>query len=537
MKKLLALLLAFCMVISLAACFGPTEEPTPTTTDPVDIPEELRYGGHLNFVVNGKPQNLDAAGSTGVHRYHWTNLIYETPLTRDADGKIRPNVCDFELSEDQLTLKLWVREGVTFHDGSLVEIEDVIASIKRTVHKSPKQYVAPFIKNVEIDDKGVATITFTEYSEKTIQYIASPTVILGVMPKEICEQYSASKIVKIEDAIGTGPYKVVDFETNVSVDVVRHEGYVAVPEGYTGMASPKKAYLDSITVINDSNTNSFNIGMLDGSYGLRTSAGADFRDRFIAAGMNEFKQRSSTGAMFRFNTFGNGIVSGDNNNMRKAILAAIDIPEFLSLLSGVNPPDYYPASGIPVYDGIYYTDVFEKADYMGADNKELSKQYQAAAGYNGEPLKIVIVSDVVPEFTYICNYLAAAGINFDMEVMEKTAQNEFISKPENAWDILFTYPTFAATPGQLSSAIMKDYYKGEEKDRLFAELQKLPAGSDAYIAKWHELAEQMVDDCSVAFVQNVELTWWSHPDLVFSYEGANSYVFNAYWKNPSEHTK
>ena len=237
MKKLLALLLAIVMIVSMTACVqpngptdptktptGPQGNPTDPTQDPAEL-EAAKYGGHLDFCVYAKPTRLDPAKATGTWYYMYTNLVYEAPLTRDAEGNIRPNVCNFELSEDQLTLKLWVREGLKFHDGSPVEIEDVVASIRRTVHKSPREFVDGYIQNVEIKD-GVATITFKEYNEKTMYYIASVNPLIGVMPKEIAEEYSNESgnfIVDVADAIGTGPYKFTELVDSVSVSVARFE--------------------------------------------------------------------------------------------------------------------------------------------------------------------------------------------------------------------------------------------------------------------------------------------------------------------------
>ena len=129
MKKLLALVLAVVMMLSLAACGGGGAGGSGSGSGSgANVPVEERYGGHLNVPL-AKVTSLDPARATGTWNYVWTRLIYEAPLTRDAEGNICPNVCNFELSDDRLTLKLWVREGVKFHDGTDVEIDDVIASV------------------------------------------------------------------------------------------------------------------------------------------------------------------------------------------------------------------------------------------------------------------------------------------------------------------------------------------------------------------------------------------------------------------------
>ena len=531
MKKLLALLLVLVLTLSLAACNTPGSS---QSGNGGAVSEEDRYGGHVDFVFSFKPGNLDPAKSTGLWAYTFTSMIYEAPLTRDAEGNIRPNVCDFELSDDQLTLKLWVRDGVTFHDGSAVEIEDVIASIYRSVHKSPRQFVAPYIKEVVIDDNDVATITFTEYNEKTMYYIACVNPFIGVMPKEIAEKYSYESkefIIDVEDAIGTGPYKVTEFISEVAISMARHEGYVPVEPGYTGFAAPKKAYLDTITFYYDTDESASCIGLMNGDYDLKSGAG-DYEASFIASGLTEYEKLSNTGHMINFNTNEDTII-GRSADMRKAMIAAIDWIEYFSI-SGTESD----GKGFnPALDGKYATDAFKNAPYFVTDgtNVETSKKYQEAAGYKGEEIKLVINSGLVQEITALSGYWKAAGINITIQTMESAAFTEYYSEKSNVWGLRYQWPSLNNSPTLLSGTIMTDTYSTPGKDKLYAELCTMIAGSDEYMAKWQELAQQMVDDCAVVFMKQTELTWWSNPDLVFEYDGLTPYIFNAYWKNPAEH--
>ena len=530
MKKLLALLLVVVMAVSLIACGTPNDGPTdPSTSD-------SKYGGHLDYVLDFKPANLDPAKSTGLWAYTFTSMIYEAPLTRDAEGNIRPNVCNYELSDDQLTLKLWVRDGVKFHDGTDVEIEDVVASIKRAVHKSPREFVAGYIKDVQIDDKGVATITFKEYNEKTMYYIACVNPFIGVMPKEIAEKYpydakNQQYIIAVEDAIGTGPYQVTELLTEISVSMKRFEDYVPVPEGYTGFAAPKMAYLDTLTFYYNTDESASCIGLMNGDYGLKSGAGA-YEEQFKAAGLVGMENLSNTGHMINFNTYEDTIL-GKSADMRKAMIAAINWVEYFS----INDVESDGKGVSPVLDSKYATDVFAKAPYFVTDgtNVATSKAYQEKAGYKGEEIKLVINSGLITEITALSGYWKAAGINVSIESKESAAFTEHYGTKGNIWGLRYQWPTLNNSPTLLSNTIMKDTYSTPEKDRLYDELTKLIAGTPEYQAKWEELAQQMVDDCVIVFMKQTGLTWWSDPDLVFDYDGLSPYLFNADWKNPAEH--
>ncbi len=537
MKKLLALVLAVVMVLSLAAC-GPQNVGDGTTggsTVDDGIPEEQRYGGHLNLCFYTKITNLDPAKSTGVWNYMWTSMIFETPLTRDGEGNIRPNVCEYELSEDNLTLKLWVREGMTFHDGSPVEIEDVVASMKRAVHKSPREFVAGYIKDVTIEN-GVATVTFKEYAEKTMYYIACVNPFIGVMPKEIAERFSYESgevITNLSDCIGTGPYKIADFEDSVKIELVRYDGYKPVEGNYTGFAAPKKAYMDSITVYCNTDAANSTLALLDGELDMFSGVSSDFDAEIEMAGLKELKRLSTTCTTLQFNTFGGSIVN-TSADMRKAIAAAIDLDALISFMSDGKVTK---AGMCPVMDGIYYTDVFEKADYMGPANIELSKQYQQKAGYNGEEIRLVM-SNSYADVATLCNgWLKDAGINCKVELLESASWSELSGDPAGDWTFYWTNPSINNTPTLLATNLTHTNFNSAEKDRLFKELQGMVAGSEEYIAKWHELAQVWVDELPTLFLSQNNLTWTMDPDLNFDYVGTSAYFFNAYWSNPAEHGK
>ena len=72
-----------------------------------------------------------------------------------------------------------------------------------------------------------------------------------------------------------------------------------------------------------------------------------------------------------------------------------------------------------------------------------------------------------------------------------------------------------------------------------AELNKLPAGSAEYVAKWNELAELYVEDCAVPHLGWLYWTWTHDGDLVMD-ELAECPMYdsfyNVYWTNPEEHT-
>ena len=129
MKKILLILLSILMLFSLVACGGGSNGED-GNEDGNEVAES-KYGGHLNVVTGHTCNQIDYLVSLGTWGYNYATCVWENILTRDADYNIAPGVCEYELSDDMLTLKLWVRDGAKFHNGDDVDIYDIEASLDR----------------------------------------------------------------------------------------------------------------------------------------------------------------------------------------------------------------------------------------------------------------------------------------------------------------------------------------------------------------------------------------------------------------------
>ena len=475
---------------------------------------------------------MDPQYSTGWASYFWSMYVYENPLTRDADGIVRPNVCEYELSDDGLTLKLWVREGMTFHDGSPVEIEDVVASLERAgrLVKNVRTNFAERIASCEVAD-GIATYTFTDYRPLTMHYISSDQNWAAVLPKEICEKYPDSPISKVEDAIGTGPYYLADYESNVCYHMKRYDGYKPIDADYTGMAAPKKAYMDNINVWINFDTTSIAMAVLSGEYDMYTINPEYFPEAQKRGMVHWYDMQYNIMPLF-FNTKGERPVN--DINLRKAIAAAIDFEQVAAL----EFPDAYLMKSNPMSGDVYATDVFESADWYGESKPELAKEYLEKSDYDGQELVILIDKNN----NSVCqplmeSQLEAVGINVRLEYMDSNAVKEFYSDPMNEYDMfLQNYVVNSFTPVSLSATAKNTFWKNEQKDEYFSALQKTIPGSPECLAIWKDLSELWVEDAAVVNLATITYQWTVPEDLVIQMEGHTwRYFWNCYWKNPSEH--
>ena len=545
MKKLIALLLAAVMLFGLCACGGKTGGETAVQDIPgavydekgalvsTEIPEEERYGGTLNLVYGACSDTFDPHRTTGWVSYYWSNGVYENPIARGANGEYVPCVCDFELSEDFLTLTLWPREGVTFHNGDAVEIDDVVATIDRSMRhvSNMKKFFAPYLaEGYPVVEDGKATYKFTEYNANTLYNFTLWSTWCGVMPKEILDKYGDEYINDTADCIGTGPYKLTEYQTNALYALERYEGYKPTELDCGGYGGIKKAYMDKINVWINLDQTSSTMAILNGDYDLGELPG----EYAAMAEQNGLKKVPATGMSsmmaMAFNTK-NPDRPIQDVNLRKAIAAALDYEGIAQ--SWTDAP--YEITTCPVrLNGYDTTDIFDSADYIGAANLTLAKEYLTKSNYNGE--EIVMLAGSGSKFATIWEAnLKELGLNVKVEYMEGTSAKAYSLENSNPYDcITFQYEVKDALPCQISVTPRDSYWGNAEKDRIINEITKLPEGSEESIALWKELSQIWIDDCSVVNFARFAGESVCDADLVCNWPGT-SYYYNAYWVNPAEH--
>ena len=545
MKKILAASLALIMLFGLVACGktavgssgSNTDIPGAVYTDTgaiisTEIPEEQRYGGVLDTTWSKFEDNFDPHKTTGWVSYNWNNGTFENPIARDENNNFVPCVCDFELSEDLLTLTMWVREGVTFHNGDPVEIDDVVASIDRSMRHvaNMKKFFAPYVASgyPKVEGEKV-TYKFTEFNINTLYHFSHWATWCGVMPKEILEKYGDEYINDPADCIGTGPYKLVNYQTNAVLNLERYDGYVPTTLECGGYGAPKHAYMDKINIWINPESTSVTMALINGDYdkGSLPDEYEKMADQYGLV-VTTHTSQPSLFAM-AFNTKNPDRYASKDANLRKAIAAALDSAEIAAVNGHLN----YEVKTCPMIAPAYVNDIFDSADYVGAGNMELAKEYLAKSNYNGE--EIVLLASGPGFCTVWENTLKQLGLNAKVEYMDSSSLTAYALENSNPYDcIVFSYEPKETVPCQISVTPREKYWGSAEKDRLFNEITKYPAGSEESIALWNELSHLWIEECSVVNFYTFKSQVTINKDLVYAMPEL-PYTTRSYWVNPSEH--
>ncbi len=551
LNKLFALVLAVLMLVScLAACGSGSKAPAERTPNAgesgVGATGKGTYGGHMNLRIAATPNGLDPLKQTGTWKYLYTTCVFETALTRDVDNNIVPGVCDFELSEDLLDLKLWVRDGYTFSNGDPVDIYDVEASWKRalSLYSNIKKYVAPNIASMEVENDGekdILHVVFSKYHEKNLYYLANWRTWCAVMPKEICEKYTQGYIVdQIHDAVGCGPYKYAYYEDSVKVSIVKRDDYIPVDNSaHNGFGGTKYGYLDSISFIGGLNDASAAVALLAGDIDMVEVLPKEYMAQAEQVGLNSEILPSDQSTVINFNSRGVTNMCSKFPSLRKAILAAIDYPSFLAVLTDDQAIELTDERNQFILHERYNTEAWRKHDFYGPAQQEIVDKYLAEAekeGYKGEPIQLVYSSSRSDIPTMMKKSLEDFDINCKLTTMESTQYNTFIGSYSNNWDFYFSWATSAYTPVTLGdSLILNAVPKEEGHEEVIEQMCALDPTSDEYLALWDQLSTLVADKAYLGWMARIEWWWW-HPNTLHSNdEGLTRYVFNTYWEDPQNH--
>ena len=178
-------------------------------------------GGNISVGLALEPPHLDptSAAAGAIDQVLYSNVF--EGLTRFAsDGSIIPGLAkSWEISEDGLTYTFQLNGGVTFHDGSAMDADDVIFSLDRArAEDSTNAQKALFadIASVAASDPQTVVVTLGKPNGSFLFNMAWGDAVI-VAPESIAG-------IK-ETPVGTGPFKFVEWVKGDRIEVVRYADY------------------------------------------------------------------------------------------------------------------------------------------------------------------------------------------------------------------------------------------------------------------------------------------------------------------------
>lgn len=147
--------------------------------------------------------------------------VYNSLTARNAEGKLVPGLATSWERVDQTTWRFELREGVKFSNGNEFTAEDVKFSFNRMANfeKSEWQFIGKSVTSVNIIDEHTIELT----TNNPFPTFAGTIYFAKIMDKEWTEAHDPGYIAT--HAMGTGPYKVEEWEMGDHLTLVVNENY------------------------------------------------------------------------------------------------------------------------------------------------------------------------------------------------------------------------------------------------------------------------------------------------------------------------
>ncbi|MEY3185560.1 MAG: Hemin-binding lipoprotein [Actinomycetota bacterium] len=152
--------------------------------------------------------------------YPWIWGVFEPLIKIDEKGKVQPNVASrWTLSSNKLTMTLFLKRGITFHNGKKLTAEDVKYSIEQAAlatNGSQLGFIARSFASVDAVTDGKLVINFGAPTSNIFDLLS----IMPIMPKN---SYPETKLGKT--VIGSGPFTWESWTPGAQVVIKKYPKY------------------------------------------------------------------------------------------------------------------------------------------------------------------------------------------------------------------------------------------------------------------------------------------------------------------------
>lgn len=422
-KKLLALVLALTLLtVLLAGCDNSGADNSSASpngaagqsggaqqTSGSTVPKVVKAGtvsNYGNFLIS-------TSGSSNAWAQH---LLYDFILeynteTNEWESKTLTN---WEWVDDT-TLKMVLRDGILFSDGSQMTGEDILYTLQSHVTNGHPEGSSYFSK-IDYEASYVEADGLTFYIVYHEVYgPALSCFMIPIMSKAFCEQYPDGDEMWYRDAVGSGPYKITEAVMDSYVRFEKRANYWNIAEyNYEADEVYVQYYTDSTAMFADYQAGNINVAL-----GLSPVE----YDQIVGGSISGTQAVMIPNYDVGFVTINGSSGYGTDIDVRKAVYHAVDWLAMSQAASGslCTEATSHFESHFPAYT----------AHASGYD-PELARQVLADAGYADGEVELRVICMNVANLDLMAEalqgYCSAVGITIKVEVYDPpTAFSHFIS--------------------------------------------------------------------------------------------------------------
>ncbi len=430
---------------------GTEETATETGTASTEKTERSANNEIVIGIAQDLDQSLDPHYTVAAGTKEVMFNVFEGLVKYDPNGDTIPAVAsDVQISEDGLTYTFTLRDGIKFHNGDVVDLDDVIYSIQRckddpNVNPQTSTGLA-CISELAKDGDNKLVMTLSEPNTQLMSLLT-----LAIIPADYDKQDTAP--------VGTGPYKFVSRTAQESVVLEKFADYWGTPGN-----------IDKVTYKINESVQGLIMGLESGAIDLvshMTSSNVTELDK------NNFNIEQGNMNLVQALYLNNAKAPFDNEQVRQALCYAVDRQGILDMAFD----GYGSLIGSNVFPS--FTKYFDESltNYYAPDTAK-AKELLTQAGYpDGFDMTITVPSNYQPHVDtaeVIAEQLKEVGINATLKPVE---WNTWLEETYNAREFEATVIGLTADPltarsllERFTSTAHNNFinYNNEEYDALFA---------------------------------------------------------------------
>lgn len=402
--------------------------------------------GVLRVIPHASLTILDPVATTGYIVRNHGYLIYDTLFAMDETLEVQPQMASgYEVSDDGLTYRISLRDGLAWHDGTPVDAEDCALSLIRWGQVDGMgRRLFSYVESVTHDGPSTIVIQLTRPYGLVIQSIGKlSTNVPFMMPKRFSSKPTSERL-SAEEMIGSGPFRFVpgEFRPGARVVYERNPDYVPRDEPASNAAGGKVAHLEGVEWINFPDPNTQLNALATGEVDYWEQVPADLAPivaTMPGVNVENFNPLGNMG-MGRFNSL---VGASANPGVRRAIVRALNQQDLLlaavgSMEFGQECFSVFPCGTTFANDA--------GSDFIREPDLDDARRILAESGYDGERFVVLATTDIPVATNYIqviVDTMRRLGINVDAQAMDwaTVLQRRTSRAPieEGGWNMFVTW--------------------------------------------------------------------------------------------------
>ncbi|MCY4261243.1 MAG: ABC transporter substrate-binding protein [Rhodobacteraceae bacterium] len=435
----------------------------------------------VTVAVVGEADTFDPMVSTKDIVSQVTQHFVETLYTFDGSWNVAPLLAAEmpDISAGGTVYRIPLREGIMFHDGSMMDSGDVAASIMRWLEVASRgKGIADRVTSVEATGPLEVTITLSSPHSPLLSLLAFSNSAAVVYPEEIIGE-------TIDEVIGTGPYRIGEHVPDLYLQLLRFDGYVSRSEPSDGHAGARKQIPDEIRFIPVADPNTRVEGLVSGQFDFADALPAESYSRIEGSDIAEPLLLQPFGWPVWAINHKAGLLT--DQKVRLALQAALPIDDMLFAAFG---DERFFLVDAPLFPSGWVWNNDAGVEYYNQNDPEAARALLDEAGYTGQPLRILTSRQF--EFHFKMAEVARvaledAGFTVQMDVVDWATLGQRRNDPA-LFDLYITHSPFLPEPALTSlwSVTARTGWGNPEKEAVLAEFT-----AETDLAKRRELFAEL----------------------------------------------